>query len=886
MGRVPERLRFHADPIADPKAVVTAGKARFTVLTPRCVRMEWSDDGAFEDRPSRVFWFRRQPVPRFTVTRSRSTVTIRTDTLSVRYDSSCPGLTADSLTVTLRGSTTRWRPGDTDPANLGGTARTLDGAHGPRDLETGLLSRSGLTVIDDSDSFVFDNEQWPAPRAHTGAAADLYAFACGSDYQACLRDFTALSGPVPLVPRWALGNWWSRYWAYADQELTELMQQFRARHIPLSVCVIDMDWHVVKNTHSRGWTGYTWNKELFPRPARFLKRMHDEFDLKISLNLHPADGVHAHEDAYPKMARHMGIDPRGKKPVPFDCTDPRFVDGYFRYLHHPHERLGVDFWWMDWQQGTKTGMEGLDPLFWLNHLHFLDCARDGAKRPFVFSRWAGLGNHRYQIGFSGDTIVSWESLAFQPYFTATASNVAYAWWSHDIGGHFWGTEDPELYTRWVQYGVFSPVFRIHTSKNRFQDRHPWVHGTEAYHVSRDAMRLRHALVPYLYSMNRLTHERTLPLVRPMYWSHPKAEEAYHCPNQYWFGTELVAAPFVTPSEPSLRQSRQVVWLPPGDWYGFDDGARYEGNRRHAVYGRIEDMPVFARAGAIVPLAGGEPGNGTPNPAHMRIRAYAGADNRFELYEDDGETTAHERGECCITPLELRCTATRVTLTAGKPRGSTKPLPSKRAWTCDIYNVKEPSTVAVTVAGKRVNANHSYDPETGCVTVTVPAAGVSSAVRVVLTARAGLLRNDTRRAERIHQVLHFFALHTNIKYDIFTRFVQNNEDPRGLREYMSALTDAQARCLCELLFDAGMELVEPSGPSSRRIVLWNARRRRDIVARGHKGHARRRVSLEPVPPFAVGRFEGGCWDNEFTFAHGQPWHCALDYAGVAIVSREG
>ncbi|MBD3243952.1 MAG: alpha-xylosidase, partial [Chitinivibrionales bacterium] len=435
MSRVPERFQFNADPVADPKAVVTAGNARFTVLTPRCVRMEWSEDGAFEDRPSRVFWFRHQPVPHFTVRRTRTGVTVTTDMLSIRYDSTQHGFTAKNLTVSLRGTTTRWRPGDSDPANLGGTGRTLDGVNGPCALATGLLSRNGLTVIDDSETFIFDDNQWPVSRAGTAEKKqDLYAFAYGTDYQACLCDYTALSGSVPLIPRWALGNWWSRYWAYSDSELTELMQQFRRRRIPLSVCVIDMDWHVVKNPYSGGWTGYTWNKEYFPQPAAFLKRMHQEYDLKISLNLHPADGVHPHEDAYAKMARHMGINPRGKKPVPFDCTDPRFVDGYFKYLHHPHEKIGIDFWWMDWQQGKRTAMEGVDPLFWLNHLHFLDLARDGSRRPFVFSRWAGLGNHRYQIGFSGDTIVSWESLAFQPHFTATASNVAYTWWSHDIGG--------------------------------------------------------------------------------------------------------------------------------------------------------------------------------------------------------------------------------------------------------------------------------------------------------------------------------------------------------------------------------------------------------------------------------------------------------------------
>jgi alpha-glucosidase (family GH31 glycosyl hydrolase) len=134
----------------------------------------------------------------------------------------------------------------------------------------------------------------------------------------------------------------------------------------------------------------------------------------------------------------MGIDPASEQPIEFDVADSHFMQAYFEYLHYPKEEQGIDFWWMDWQQGEHSKLQGLDPLYWLNHLHFYDQAKQGKKRPFIFSRWGGLGNHRYPIGFSGDTVITWDSLSFQPYFTSTASNVAYGWWSHDIGGHFMG----------------------------------------------------------------------------------------------------------------------------------------------------------------------------------------------------------------------------------------------------------------------------------------------------------------------------------------------------------------------------------------------------------------------------------------------------------------
>ena len=130
----------------------------------------------------------------------------------------------------------------------------------------------------------------------------------------------------------------------------------------------------------------------------------------------------------------------------------------------------------------------------------------GRRRPFVFSRWGGLGNHRYPIGFSGDTVIHWGSLAFQPYFTSTAANVAYGWWSHDIGGHFYEDGTPELYLRWVQFGVFSPIFRLHSTNKPALDRRPWSKPERIYHAARDAMQLRHALIPYIYSMAWRAHQ--------------------------------------------------------------------------------------------------------------------------------------------------------------------------------------------------------------------------------------------------------------------------------------------------------------------------------------------------------------------------------------------
>ena len=156
-----------------------------------------------------------------------------------------------------------------------------------------------------------------------------------------------------------------------------------------------------------------------------------------------------------------------------DFTNRKLLEGYFKYVYEKIEKKdGVDFWWIDWQQGTNTAIPGLDPLWMLNHYHTIHSQKKDGKG-LIFSRYAGPGSHRYPVGFSGDTVITWESLDFQPYFTATASNIGYGWWSHDIGGHMMGYKNDELALRWLQLGVFSPIMRLHSTCCEFNGKEPW-----------------------------------------------------------------------------------------------------------------------------------------------------------------------------------------------------------------------------------------------------------------------------------------------------------------------------------------------------------------------------------------------------------------------------
>ncbi len=713
------------DPVADPKAVVVFGKARFTVLTPELIRMEWAADAKFEDHASFVFINRRLPVPQFShqLSQGGNRLTIKTDALTLTYSPSGDGrFTATSLSVALSvdGKPVVWKPGTLDLQNLQGTTRTLDGALGAKTKEpigNGLVSRSGWAVEDDSTRPLFDSADfrfvdgekspWPwVMERPAGERQDFYFFGYGHDYRKALGDYVRVAGRIPLPPRFAFGAWWSRYWAYSDQEIEEIIRGFRENDTPLDVFVIDMDWHINReqlqamgetdqSKQRLGWSGYSWNKLLFPDPTQFLDKLHAD-QLKTSLNLHPASGIQPWETAYPAMARAMGIDPATKKYVPFDPTDKRWATNYFNLVLHPLEKQGIDFWWLDWQQELNTKMPGVNNTWWLNYLHFTDQQREG-KRPLLFHRWGGLGNHRYQIGFSGDTISVWDSLAFQPWFTATAANVGYAYWSHDIGGHMPGAVDPELYTRWVQFGAFSPILRTHTTKNPDSERRIWAYPEPYSAVLRSTFQLRYALQPYLYTEGRRTYDSGVAFLRPLYYDWPEANEAYSSKDEYMFGDQMLVAPVVTAGDKTSGLASEQVWLPQGEWIEWPTGKHFTGPTTVSRNFSIEQTPVYLKAGAIVPM---QPpmlhtGEKPVDPLIVNVWPLApGASSSYSVYEDSGVSVDYQRGVFARTPIKAAQSGDTLRVEIGPVQGSYPGMLTSRAHELRLPADWPPSSVTV------------------------------------------------------------------------------------------------------------------------------------------------------------------------------------------------
>jgi alpha-glucosidase (family GH31 glycosyl hydrolase) len=746
---------WQGNPVANPKAIVTSGNVRFTVLTPQLIRMEYSPVASFRDSATLAFLNRNLPVPPFTTQNINGGTIIKTGSLVLSY-SGTGAFDSNNLNVSLQlnGNTVTWNMGSQPTGNLLGTIRTLDDINGgtslycpsmsPDDEYTnhctlGVLSRDGWAIYDDSESATWDNDpKWPwfQPPATSGSCnvsynnridcnpgdgnqqdcekkgccyapdlklgvpwcffsgpaettyQDIYFFGYGHNYVQALQDFTSLSGPIPTFPRYIFGPQYSRWHAYNEvDEVTIVEEYYEGLGIPLDVLVLDMDWHYTYNRggppcnpNVNGWTGYTWDRTLFPNPARFLTWAHSR-GLHITNNMHPAAGVQCSEQYYPEFATSMGVDPNSNATVAYAIQNKTYSTNFFEIVLKPLSNQGaangIDYWWIDYQQGESTVAPGINPTFWVNYVFSTAASWWGAStRPLIMARWGGLGNHRMStIGFSGDVTTSWDSLAFQPYFTSTASNVGF-FWSHDLGG-FAGQPDPELYVRWIQWGLFSNLLRTHCYGKQIgggDTRDIWEYPAYYFNIMRDAFILRSRLVPYIYTQHALSYNTGVGLLRPMYYAYPEDDEAYHFPTQYMFGDTFIVSPVLAPN-PGNNLTEVSLWLPSGVWIEYNSGKVFTGpisvNRSYTLF----EIPAFVPSGAIIPMRSDidRPAIGSAQqiPQILRIDAFPYQSTQTTaavMVEDDGVSTSYEAGSNVTTTFNLQTTAETVTVTIGAAVG--------------------------------------------------------------------------------------------------------------------------------------------------------------------------------------------------------------------------
>ncbi|MBR4826671.1 MAG: DUF5110 domain-containing protein [Bacteroidales bacterium] len=772
-------LSAQNNPVAQPGATVAFDNARFTVLTDRLIRMEWSQDSVFEDRASLAIVNRDLPVPEFTSSVKRGVLTIKTNHLTLTYKGG--RFDPENLSVKFKMGT--WTPGMEQSGNLKGTTRTLDGCMGwgkvtytETDLEDGILSRDGWALVDESSRHLLDSTdtrwgQWVAQRPE-GDRIDWYLFAYGHDYTSALGDFVKVAGRIPMPPKYTLGYWWSRYWIFTDDELLELGREMRTRNIPMDVMIVDMDWHHTYQTmqkrlgndvfgQPRGWTGYSWNRDLFPDPDGFLHDMH-ALGYRTALNLHPASGIREYEECYGAfvkdyLSRTSDYDgPKGyifgaepyqyagnsipvgteghRASVPYRMSQQAWADAYFNSVIRPLERQGIDFWWLDWQQWMEDKyVPGLSNTFWVNYTFFRDKELTGSERPFIYHRWGGLGSHRYQLGFSGDTFDEWSVLQYLPYFTATASNVGYGYWGHDIGGHQQkkGHErltDPEMYTRWLQFGVFTPIFKTHSTQNANLERKIWAY-PDHYQYMLEAIRLRYTLSPYIYTFAREAFDTGVSMCRPLYYFWPEAKEAYANNEEYLFGDRILATAVCKAAGLNKKAARKI-WFPKGsDWYDMALHTTHKGGSTKTLQYTIDQNPWYVKSGSIIPLAS-ETIKNLQEPSNvLGILVVPGTGkSEFTLYEDDGVSKDYETA-CARTLISKNLADGKLTLRIAPRDGSYTGMIATRKLYLELEGVTaEPKSVLLNGAAA---GTVSVKENSVRITLPVVAASEENTIEVVL-----------------------------------------------------------------------------------------------------------------------------------------------------------
>jgi hypothetical protein len=748
-----------AAPAMARTAVVKAGAARFEVLTPTLIRMEYAQDGQFEDAPTMTATRAWLPVPAFVVRRSGGWLKIRTRQVTLRYRlGSGPFTTANvqlNMAIAGRPSSASPTPGSAS-GNLGGWTRALDNQVGPVPVHPGLLSTGGWYVLDDTDTVLLTSTSpgFAVRPAHTGPYQDWYLFAYGHDYARGLADLRALTGPAPLLPRSAFGVWFSRYYPYSESDYHSLLAQFRANSVPLDTLSVDTDWKHENNSVGAAaasivagapglpysWNGWEWDSTLFPNPQQFIGWAHSQ-GLSVTLNIHPT--IDSSDPQYPETVAKAGpltpdngeckvleADPTGTC-MTFDWTNPRQLAAYFA-LHQPLEQAGVDFFWLDWCcDGPQPSVPGLTADTWINSQYAAEQADRGSRWP-AFSRIGGafsadgvdgdrnqgdggdgaFAEHRSTIQFTGDTCATWSMLAFEAQLSAEEGNIGLPYVSHDIGSYNGvpgnlpcGDSDElgplasashhlpdDLYARWVQFGTFQPLDRLHSNHG---DRLPWEYGAAADQSATQFLQLREALNPYIYTLARRSSDTGLPITGGLYLQWPEQAAAYQYPSEFTFGPNMVIEPVTTSGDPAPAS----LWIPPGRWIDYFTGQTFRGPTTVTLSVPLSQMPVLVRSGSILPTQPTTPYTpSAPNPS-LILTVFPGPRGRFTLYDDQGQGLAYRQGQYTLTPIAQRQRRGRSTVTIGPARGSFSGALTARAWQLRLLDVSKPRHVTLQI-GRR------------------------------------------------------------------------------------------------------------------------------------------------------------------------------------------
>lgn len=662
-------------------------KYRITVLSDVLLRFEYSETGKFNDYPT-IFAINRNfaKKPVFTVKQDEKYINITNDYFILEYSKEKPYIASklvpdSNLRITLKGTDKLWYFGNPEVKNLKGSAYSFDNKSNIN-LSKGLYNLDGFASIDDTMSPVFISDG--TIKKNPSDALDVYVFIYKNDFQKALDSYFELTGKPSFIPRYALGVCWNKNEDYTEEELKDIISNFNKINIPLSSVLLGSKWNL--NKEGKTLSNYKFDNEKYKNLEQTINDIHQK-NVFLGVTINPKNGITPYDNGYQSLKTKLNIIKDGV--IPINVYNTVILE---TFLNETLTNLNIDFIKID--EITEDKIK----TFMLIHYIYKSLSKTAERRGLILSRNPGIASHRYPALYSGNTKVSWKTLKYLPYFNITSSNLGLSYYSHDIGGYEGGVEDSELYTRYVQFGTYSPIFRFSSKEGRYYKREPWKWDIFTESIVKDYIRIRHRLIPYIYSEMYKYSKDGINLIKPLYLDYEKILDEPLYKNEYHFGKELFVCPITEPKDKVMNRVVHRMYLPEGTWYDFKTGKKFPGGKRYVTFYKDEDYPVYAKSGAIVPMAILDENNlnSVKPPEKMEIQVFPGVSNNYDLYEDDGVTNLYKEGYYIVTNIDYNYRKNNYTLILRPTQGKTGIIPDKRDYKIKFRNTKRPEYVKVNV----------------------------------------------------------------------------------------------------------------------------------------------------------------------------------------------
>lgn len=544
----------------------------------------------------------------------------------------------------------------------------------------GLLwdNYSSTTFKDDSDGYAFNSE--------VGDASDYY-FVFGKNMDEVVRGYRKLTGDVPMFAKWAFGLWQSKERYKSFQEVEQVVSEYRKRNIPLDNIVQDWEYWGDKSH----WNALDFDSLTFPNACEEIEKLQNNYHVKYMISVWPGFGPQTAVYKELEQAGALFDEPTWAGYKVFDTYNPQARDIFWKHLKNGLYDKGVDAWWMDatepsfkegftqrkQEEKTKSaGQTYMGSFHRYLNVYSLELSKflseklrkeNDEKRVFILTRSAFASQQRYATAvWSGDVPASWENMHKQITAGLNLSVSGIPYWTSDIGGFFVterggnypeGLKDDEykeLYTRWFQFGAFSPLFRAHGTN---VPREIWQFGdigSPYYDTQLKYIKLRYRLIPYIYSLSHQVSVNGYTLMRPLVMDFGHDVNTHEIDNAYMFGDALLVRPVLTPESAS---NLTATYLPEHDasyWFNFWTNETIQGGQTDTIPTPIHIMPLYVKGGSILPLSKREKQYTTEAPDDkLEIRIYGGSDASFLWYDDEGDSYRYENGENAETKIEWK-----------------------------------------------------------------------------------------------------------------------------------------------------------------------------------------------------------------------------------------